>query len=122
MAAVSESASDCRSLFGRPRTSSYKAAVAKCIRELKAKRELNNVQLAELLGCDEKTIRNAEDGDKGALDVILLLNIAYAFGEEAIAPVRALYLCTHAEPKTIAERFDELQAEIHALRREVPGA
>ena len=89
-----------RSLFGRPSKSAYKAAVSQIIRDIKASYGLSNNRLSEILVCDEKTIRNAEDGDNGALDPVILLNIAYAFGEEAIHPVRELYLCAPVDQPT----------------------
>jgi hypothetical protein len=46
---------------------------------------------------------------------VTLLNIAYAFGEEAIEPVRALYLCAPAEPETTAEKRRRLIRELAAL-------
>lgn len=105
-----------RALFGRPRNSSYRAAVADAIRKLKARHRLSNEALAEEIGCEEKTIRNAEK-EAGNLDVIHLLNIAWRYGEEAISPVRALYLCAPAEPKTTSDYFDEAQAALNAARK-----
>jgi DNA-binding XRE family transcriptional regulator len=90
-----------RSLFGRPSRGSYLAAVTQIIREIKARHKLSNARLAEILGCAEQTIANADsDYPENELKAVTLLNIAYAFGEEAIAPVRNLYLCSPADELT----------------------
>jgi hypothetical protein len=116
---LSDFASVAKSLFGRPVGSSYKRAVAKCLNDIKAKSGLNNVELAEVLACDEKTIRKALTAENGNLDVITLLNVAYVFGEDVIEPVRALYLCAGREPETPREKVNrltrELQSAVEAL-------
>lgn len=111
----SDFASATKSLFGRPVGSSYRRAIATCLNALKVRTNLNNIELAEVLGCDEKTIRKALTAENGNLDVITLLNIAYAYGEEAIEPVRALYLCAAREPETIPEKRRRLLRELSAL-------
>lgn len=113
----SESDAFTRSLFGRPSGRSYRAAVAQVIREIKARKKLSNEALAEEIGCSESTVYNAER-ESGNLEAVTLLNIAYRFGEEAIAPVRELYLCAPAHPKTLDDRFDDVQAAFNALRKD----
>ena len=109
-----------RSLFGRPNSGSYRAAVAQVIRDVKARHKLSNERLAEIIGCSEQTIANAEtDRAENNLNPVTLLNIAYAFGEEAIEPVRSLYLCAPVEQPTIADRLDRIEAESRAIRREL---
>jgi hypothetical protein len=49
---------------------------------------LSDWELAEQIGCHKDTIENAQE-QACSLDVVTLLNIAYAFGEEAIEPVRS---------------------------------
>jgi transcriptional regulator with XRE-family HTH domain len=102
-------------LFDRPREKSYRAAVSKVIRDLKSREGLSNTELGEEIGCCAETIGNAEN-ENNNLSALILLNIAFRYGEDAIAPVRELYLCRHAEPKTINERFDDLHKQIDALR------
>jgi DNA-binding XRE family transcriptional regulator len=109
-----------RSLFGRPTGKSYRAAVAETIRTVKATYKLSNETLAEEIGCSESTVYNAEN-EHGDLAAVTLLNIAYRFGEEAVAPVRGLYLCTAPEKPTRAERFRRLHAELDALERDSGG-
>lgn len=111
-----------RSLFGRPTKALYKAAVAKCIRQIKASHNLTNTRMAEILACDEKTIRSAEDGDNGCLDTIILLNIAYAFGEGAIAPVRALYITDDAGELSPLSRIERANREIADAMAEMGAA
>lgn len=111
----SDSASATKSLFGRPVGSAYRRAIAKCLNRVKEMSGLSNIDLAEQLGCDEKTIRKALTAENGNLDVITLLNIAYFHGEEAIEPVRALYLCAAQEPETKAEKRRRLIRDLAAL-------
>ncbi|WP_028970134.1 helix-turn-helix transcriptional regulator [Sphingomonas sp. URHD0057] len=109
-----------RSLFGRPSSGSYRAAVAQVIREVKARHKLSNERVAELVGCSEQTIANAEtDRAENNLNPVTLLNIAYAFGEEAIEPVRALYLCAPTEEVTAETRLNRIEREVNALRKEI---
>lgn len=109
-----------RSLFGRPSSGSYKAAVAQMIRDVKARHKLSNERLAELVGCSEQTIANAEnERAENNLNPVTLLNFAYAFGEEAIEPVRALYLCAPAERPTLLDRVDRAEGELRALRKAI---
>jgi DNA-binding XRE family transcriptional regulator len=107
-----------RSLFGRPSSRSYRIAIAQVIRDVKARHKLSNERLGELIGCSEQTAANAEN-ECGDLSPVTLLSIAYAFGEEAIAPVRSLYLCAPAEQPTIADRLDRIEREASAIRREM---
>lgn len=109
-----------RSLFGRPSSASYRAAVAQVIRDVKARHRLSNERMAEIVGCSEQTIANAEtDRAENNLNPVTLLNIAYAFGEQAIDPVRQLYLCAPADPPSIEERLNRIQGEVAMIRREV---
>lgn len=105
-------------LFDPPRKMSYRAAVAKIIRDLKSKHSLSNVKLADLLDCSDETISNAEN-ENTDLNAVTLLRIAYRFGEAAIDPARELYLCRHVEPMTLAERFIEVRNELDRIGREI---
>lgn len=107
-----------RSLFGRPAKGTYRAAVAQIIRDVKARQKLSNERLAELIGCHGDTVSNAEN-EIGNLDAVTLLSIAYAFGEEAIEPVRQLYLCAPAEQPTADTRLNRIEREINALRKDL---
>jgi DNA-binding XRE family transcriptional regulator len=107
-----------RSLLGRPSNGNYRAAVAQMIRDVKARHRLSNERLAEIVGCSEQTISNAEaDRAENNLNPVTLLNFAYAFGEEAIEPVRSLYLCVPVEKPTHLDRLDRIEAEARALRK-----
>ena len=85
-----------RVLLGAPTRGAYRAAVAVIIRDLKAVHGLSNERLAEKLRCSESTIFNAEN-ENGNLDPVTLLTIAFEYGEQAIEPVRQLYLCAASE-------------------------
>lgn len=109
-----------RSLFGRPSSGSYRAAVAQMIREVKARHKLSNERLAEIVGCSEQTIANAEaDRAENNLNPVTLLNFAYAFGEDAIEPVRQLYLCAPVDSPTIQDRLDRIERETASIRKEI---
>ena len=103
-----------RSLFGGPSRRSYRAAIKEIILEIKARHNLSDWDLAEQIGVHKDTIENAQE-EVGNLDVVTLLNIAWTFGEEAIAPVRALYLCAVREPETTIEKRKRLIRELAAL-------
>ena len=105
-----------RSLFGRPTRKGYRAAVAEIIRLVKARHNLNNEGLADAIGCHKDTVSNAED-EVGNLDPVTLLNIAYAFGEEAIEPVRALYLCAPVETMTALDHLKAAEGHTRAASK-----
>jgi transcriptional regulator with XRE-family HTH domain len=107
-----------RSLFGRPASRSYRAAVAQTIRDIKSRQRLSNEALAEIVGCAEQTIANAEN-EVGDLTAVILLNLAYAFGEDAIEPVRQLYLCAPAEPKSILSEIEAARQALNAAERKI---
>jgi transcriptional regulator with XRE-family HTH domain len=88
-----------RSLFGKPSRNAYRAAVKEIILNVQAAKKWSNLELADFLGCHKDTIDNVLE-EASSLEVVTLLNIAYAFGEEAIAPVRNLYLCAPADQLT----------------------
>ncbi len=101
-------------LFEAPRQKTFREAVAKVIRDVKSKQGLSNVELAEAIGCCADTIGNAEN-EHNDLSAVLLLRLAFHFGEVAIDPVRQLYLCRHdSERKTIADKLREVLAEVEA--------
>lgn len=103
-----------RSLFGGPTRRSYRAAIKEIILNVKARHGLSDWDLAERIGVHKDTIENAQD-EAANLDVVTLLNIAWAFGEDAIAPVRALYLCAVRDPETPTEKRKRLIRELAAL-------
>lgn len=100
-----------RSLFGKPSRNAYRAAIKRIILDLKASKGLSDWELAEQIGCHKDTIENAQEMSS-SLDVVTLLNVAYAFGEEAIDPVRALYLCAPAHPEDPREKVARLSREL----------
>jgi predicted transcriptional regulator len=104
-------------LFSPPRKMSYRAAVAKIVRELKAKHALSNVKLADLLDCSDETISNAEN-EHTDLNAVTLLRVGYQFGEESIAPALDLMRRRQVEPETLTDRFDALQSQLALVRRE----
>lgn len=110
-----------RSLFGKPSRRSYRAAVKQIILDVQARKGLSNLELADLVGCHKETVENAVNEDT-SLDVLTLLNIAYAFGEDAIQPVRNLYLFAAVETLTPAERIARATREIVAAAAEMEGA
>jgi hypothetical protein len=103
-----------RSLFGKPSRNAYRAAIKRIILDLKASKGLSDWELAEQIGCHKDTIENAQE-QACSLDVVTLLNIAYAFGEEAIDPVRQLYLCAPVDSETKDEKRRRLIRELANL-------
>jgi hypothetical protein len=106
-----------RSLFGKPSRNAYRAAVKRIILNLKASKGLSDWELAEQIGCHKDTIENAQD-EACSLDVVTLLNIAYAYGEDAIEPVRALYLCAPVDVESTTDKRRRLIRELAALEDE----
>lgn len=101
-------------LFEAPKQKTFRAAVAKTIRDLKAQYGLTNTELGEQIGCCADTISNAEN-ENNDLGAVWLLRIAFHFGEAAIEPVRQLYLCRRGVPqRSVADRLRELAQEIEA--------
>jgi DNA-binding XRE family transcriptional regulator len=103
-----------RSLFGGPTRRSYRAAIKQIILQVKAQYGLTDWDLAERIGVHKDTIENAQE-EVGNLEVVTLLNIAWTFGEDAIAPVRNLYLCAPVDPETPTEKRRRLIRELAAL-------
>jgi DNA-binding XRE family transcriptional regulator len=106
-----------RSLFGGPTRRSYRAAIKQIILQVKAQYGLTDWDLAERIGVHKDTIENAQE-EVGNLEVVTLLNIAWTFGEDAIAPVRNLYLCAPVDPETPTEKRRRLIRELAALEDE----
>ena len=110
-----------RSLFGKPSRRSYRAAVKQVVLDIQARKGLSDLELADLIGCHKDTIENARN-EETSLDALILLNIAYAFGEEAIHPVRNLYLFAAVEKLTPLERIARANREIIAATNELEDA
>jgi hypothetical protein len=107
-----------RVLFQRPKEDDYKKAVRQILLTIKAAHGYSNAEIAKALGCSIGTVKNAvKDYPPHCLDAVTLLNIAWIFKEQAIAPVRALYLCNPADAPTIADDFDDLRARLNALEK-----
>jgi transcriptional regulator with XRE-family HTH domain len=87
------------SLFGAPKRDSYRAAVKQVILDVKARSGFDSEQLGEKLGISKDTVENAENM-VCSLEAVTLLKIAFHYGEEAINPVRTLYLCAPVDPPT----------------------
>ena len=109
-----------RSLFGRPTRKAYRAAVKQIVLDVQARKGLSDLELADLIGCHKETVENARN-EVNSLDVLTLLNIGYAFGEEAIHPVRNLYLFAAVEELTPRERIARATREIIAASAELEG-
>ena len=102
------------SLFGAPKRDSYRAAVKQVILEVKARSGFDSEQLGEKLGISKDTVENAENM-VCSLEAVTLLKIAFHYGEEAINPVRALYLCAPPSDETVPEKRRRLLRELQAL-------
>lgn len=99
------------SLFGKPSKRSYRAAVKQVILNIQARAGLSDDQLAEIIGSCKETVANWRD-EATTMDSLPLLTIAYCFGEEAIDPIRQLYLCAPVDDETALEKVNRLQREL----------
>lgn len=100
------------SLFGkRPTRTLYRAAVKQIVLSIMGDHNLNPEELAERIGVGEDTIKNAAK-EANSLEAVTLLSIAFEFGEEAINPVRALYL---TKPPEEPSRSDLIKRAVRLL-------
>lgn len=89
----------------------YRDAVAEIIRTVKFKHKLTNIQLADLVGCSDGTISNAENAH-GSLDPNTLIRMANVFGPQIMQPIRDIY----DRPLTYAEQIDDICERLQALK------
>lgn len=101
-------------LFGAPKRDSYRAAVKQVILDVKARSGFDSEQLGEKLGISKDTVENAENM-VCSLEAVTLLKIAFHYGEQAIDPVRQLYLCAPPRDETVPEKRRRLLRELQAL-------
>ena len=101
-------------LFGAPKRDSYRAAVKQVILDVKARSGFDSEQLGEKLGISKDTVENAENM-VCSMEAVTLLKIAFHYGEQAIDPVRELYLCAPPRDETIPEKRKRLLRELQAL-------
>jgi DNA-binding XRE family transcriptional regulator len=85
------------SLFGKPTRRTYRAAIKEIVLSVKAQHNLSSEELGEKIGVSKDTIENAEN-EICSMEAVSLLALAFFYGEDAIAPVRNLYLCAPSEP------------------------
>jgi hypothetical protein len=106
------------SLFGRrPTRNLYRAAVKQVVLSIMGEHNLNAEEFAERIGVGEDTIKNAAK-EANSLEAVTLLSIAFEFGEEAIDPVRALYLTKPPEEPTksdLIKRAVKLLSQAEAM-------
>ena len=108
-------------LFASPTQKLFRAAVAKIIRDLKAREGLSNVELAEAIGCCADTISNAEN-ENNDLSGVTIAKIGFRFGEKAVEPYTDLWTQRMEVPRSPAERLDDALREIEAVRRLMEAA
>jgi uncharacterized protein (DUF433 family) len=102
------------SLFGKPTRKGYRAAIKSIVLGIQAAKGWDDQELADFIGCGKETIENART-EAHSLDVLTLLNIAYAFGESAVQPVRDLYLCKPVDAETVPEKRRRLLRDLQML-------
>lgn len=105
------------SLYGKPDRRSYRAAVKQVVLDVKAANGLSSPELAEKLGVSKDTVENAEE-EASSLEAVTLLKIAFLYGEQAIDPVRQLYLCAPARDETPQQKRKRLIRELAAMEDE----
>lgn len=87
------------SLFGKPTKRSIRAAVKQMILDIQARHGFSDEELAEVIGGCKETVENWRN-EAATMNTEALLIFAYCFGEEAIAPVRNLYLCAPVDQRS----------------------
>ncbi len=102
-------------LLERPRQKAFREAVAKVIRDVKSIHSLTNVELAEEIGCCADTVSNAENMNND-LSAVILLSIAWRFGEKAIDPVRGLYLQERVSKPKLVDLLELAARELREAR------
>jgi hypothetical protein len=102
------------SLFGKPTKRSIRAAVKQMILSVQASNGLSDEELAEVIGGCKETVANWRD-EAATMNTEALLVFAYSFGEEAIEPLRQLYLCAPVSDETTEEKRRRLIRELAAL-------
>jgi len=103
-------------LFGRISSRDYRGAVAQIVREIKAERGYTNERLAEILGCSETTVYNAEN-ENGNLDGVTMLNLgAMCGGMKRLRRIEALVNGNPPEPRTEDDELADIELRIGAFR------
>jgi bacteriocin-like protein len=102
------------SLFGKPTKRSIRAAVKQMILAVQASHGLSDEELAEIIGGCKETVANWRD-EAATMNTEALLVFAYSFGEDAIAPLRQLYLCAPTSEETVPEKRRRLIRELQSL-------
>ncbi len=103
-------------LFPRPTKSSVRAAVAKCIRDVKAHHDLSNRKLADRIGCCDATIANAEN-EEATLDLVTICAIGHEFGQAALAPIMAATFGITAPERSEADIIEEIHRLVDMVGR-----
>lgn len=111
-AASSQSSEPSPLLFGRVTNRDYRAAVADMVREIKAEHRLSNERLAEIAGCSETTIFNAEN-ENGNLDPVILLNIVLPHGGER--RLRRILALVNGNPEREVSLADQVRDQARKL-------
>lgn len=109
-------------IFPVPDGNLFREAVAKSLRTIKREHGLSNGALADRLGCDVDTVKNALAEDR-EMRGSTVARIAYVFGEDAIRPIRELWLGRFAEPAPspvarIAAAQEEIRKALAELERD----
>lgn len=102
-------------IFPAPNGKLWRAAVAQVIRQVKASHRLTTVELADIIGCDASTVENAE-AERNELRGATVARIGFEFGEEAIEPIRSLWLRRVEEPR--ADPLDRIREAVAQMERE----
>lgn len=102
------------SLFGKPTKRSIRSAVKQMILRVQAANGLSDEELAEIIGGCKETVANWRD-EAATMNTEALLVFAYSFGEDAIEPLRQLYLCAPPSDETTAEKRRRLLRELQAM-------
>jgi hypothetical protein len=89
--------------------------------DVQASNGLSDEELAEVIGGCKETVTNWRE-EASTMNTEALLLFAYCFGEDAIAPVRSLYLCAPPQcDETPVQKIDRLHRELGRAIQEERG-
>lgn len=99
-----------------PSTQAYRAAVKAIVSAVQRHHDLNDVELADRLGCSASTVRNAKS-EHTNLDAVTLANMEHRFGPGTLDPFLALGGSRAAPLPSALPEIDPVLDIVTALHR-----
>ena len=104
-------------IFGAPTREDSLRAISRCLLRVRADHGLTACQFGKLLDCSDETVNNAIN-EKSLLSADSVARLGYFFPDE-FALVEELWPSSAAPAPSVEDRFDRLERELNALRRDV---